>query len=107
MDAAGLQNHIGRGREGPLSHVVIPLMGIFKREIGNRYHLQAVVNETSSRLKVGWQLYRLKYELIRQGQRNIPACCDEEGKLDQASQYQEMFVKFLTEIQQEHPDMIL
>ena len=46
-------------------------------------------------------------EFIRQGQRNGTACCDEEGNFDQASQYQETFVRFLTEIQQEHPDIIL
>ena len=48
----------------------------------------------------------LNGELIRQGQRNGPACCYEGGKLAQASHYQETFVHFLTEIQQERPDII-
>ena len=43
---------------------------------------------------------------IRQGKRNGPVCYYEEGKLAQDSQYQDMFVHFLTEIQQERPDMI-
>ena len=30
MDASVLQNHIGKGREGCLAHVVILLMGGFK-----------------------------------------------------------------------------
>ena len=46
-------------------------------------------------------------ELIRQGQINGPACCDKEGNLAQASQYQETFVHFMTEIKQECPDIIL
>ena len=50
---------------------------------------------------------RFNNELTRQGQRNGPACCHEEGNLAQASQYQEKFVHFLTEIQQERPDVIL
>ena len=49
----------------------------------------------------------LNDELIRQGQRNGPAYCDEEGNLAQASQYQETFVNFSTEIRHEHPDIIL
>ena len=53
MDAAGLRHHIGKGKEGPLAHVVIPLMGRFKVETGIRYHLQSVFNETASKLKVG------------------------------------------------------
>ena len=42
-----------------------------------------------------------------QVQRNRHACCDEEGNSDQASQYQETFVHFMTEIKQECPDIIL
>ena len=45
-------------------------------------------------------------ELIRQGYRNSPACCVEEGNLDQALQYQETCVHFLTEIQLKFPDII-
>ena len=56
MDAAVLRNHIGKGREGPLSHVVIPLMGRLKVETGIRHHLQAVVKKTSSKVKVKWWL---------------------------------------------------
>ena len=44
--------------------------------------------------------------MIRKGNRNGPACCDEEGNLAQGLQYQETFFHFLTEIQQEHPDII-
>ena len=39
MDAEGLRNHIGKGREVPLDNVVIPMMGIFKEETGSRHHL--------------------------------------------------------------------
>ena len=96
MGAAVLRHHIRKGREGPLAHVVIPLVGRFKGGTGSRHHLQAVVNETASKLKVEWWLERLNGELIRQGQRNGPACCDEEVNLAQASQYQETLVSFLT-----------
>ena len=42
----------------------------------------------------------------QQGQNTGPTCCDEGGKLAQLSQYQEYFVYFQREIQQEHPDII-
>ena len=29
-DVAGLRHHVGKGKEGPLAHVLIPLMGSFK-----------------------------------------------------------------------------
>ena len=44
MDAEGLRCCIGKGRERPLAHVVIQLMGRFKGETGSRNHLQAVLN---------------------------------------------------------------
>ena len=54
--AAVLQHHIGKGSGGPLSHVVITVMGRFKVETGIRHHLQAVVKKTSSKVKVKWWL---------------------------------------------------
>ena len=44
MDAEGLRHHIGKCSEGPLTHVIIHLMDIFKGETGRRNQLQAVVN---------------------------------------------------------------
>ena len=82
MDASGFLHHIGKVREEPLYHAVIPMMGKFKGKTGIRHHLQAVVNETASKLKVMWWIERLNNEFIRQGQRNGPVCCDEEGNLD-------------------------
>ena len=95
MDAPVLWKHIGKGREVHLACVVIPLMGRFKGGTGSRYHLQAVVNKTASRLKVMWLMERLNDESIIQLQRNSTICCNEEGKLAQASHYQETFVIFL------------
>ena len=98
MDASGLRHHIGKGREGTLAHAVIPLMGRFKGYTVRRHHLRYFINKTSSKLKVIWLVEILNDELIRQGQINSRACCDEEGNLDQASHYQETFVHFLTEV---------
>ena len=69
-------------------------MGIFKGETRIRHHLQAVFNKTASKLKVRCFMDRLKYELIRQGKKNGPVVCDEEGNLTKALHYQEDFVHF-------------
>ena len=53
MDATKLRNHIGKGREGTLAHVVIPLMGIFKGDTGTIHQLQSIVKNIASKLKVG------------------------------------------------------
>ena len=53
MGAAVLRHHIRKGREGPLARVVIPLIVRFKGELGIIHNLQAVVNETATKLKVG------------------------------------------------------
>ena len=45
MDSAVSCHHIGGVREGPLDHVVIPLMWRFMGETGSRKHLQAVLNK--------------------------------------------------------------
>ena len=47
MYATQLRNKIGKGREGPLAHVVIPLMGRFKGETGIIHPLHAVINKTA------------------------------------------------------------
>ena len=48
----------------------------------------------------------LNNELIRQGQKNGPTYCDEEGNLAQDPQCQEMFVHFWMDIKQERPGII-
>ena len=47
--------------------MVIPLMGRCKGGTGSKHHLQAVFNETASKLKAMWGLDRLDDECIRQG----------------------------------------
>ena len=74
--------------------MVTPPMGRLKGYNGSRHHLQSVASETASNLKVRWWLERLNGDLIKKLQRNSPAFCDEEVNLDQASQYQDIFVHF-------------
>ena len=69
-------------------------MGVFKGETGIRNYFQDVVRNTASKLKFGWWLERFNDGFIQEGQRNGPVCYNEEGNLNQASQYQDTFVNF-------------
>ena len=54
MDWSGLIHHIGKVMYGPIVHVLIMLLGIFKGGAGIQHYLQAAVNDIESRLKVRW-----------------------------------------------------
>ena len=54
MDAVGFQHNVGKLWEGPLAHVVIPLVGKFKGETKSIHNLQVVVNEIYSKINVMW-----------------------------------------------------
>ena len=72
--------------------MVILLLVRFKRDTGVQNHLQAVINNTSSRFEVRWWLELLNGGLGCQNQKNGPELCDEEVKLSQSLKYQETFV---------------
>ena len=78
MDASGSRYHIKKGREGPLSHIAVLLLGIFMGKNGSQNHLQAVFNTNASNIKVMWWLVSFNNELVRKGHENGPECCDEE-----------------------------
>ena len=48
-----MRHNIEKGREVPLAHVVIILLGKFKGDTGRQNHLKAIVNKTESKLKIG------------------------------------------------------
>jgi hypothetical protein len=57
LDLGGLHKHIDTGRCHPKHrHVVAPLLGRFKGEDGERYHLLLMAEVTSSGLEPRWIL---------------------------------------------------
>lgn len=105
-DAASLRRHIGKGRHGRLEHVIVPLLGRFKGETGEKYHLLALVNRTFSGLRVRWWVEQLVLVLAEQGQMNGPTFCDEQGNVASSAGYQRVFVEFLRRVQRRKPDLI-
>lgn len=107
MDLHGLISHIRDGRndsENP--HVVIPLHGRFKNELGERMHLILSVNVTKSGFKVRMWVERLIRTLWNEGKKDGPAICDKEGFLMESGIVNREFRDQLAMVQISRPDLI-
>ena len=100
VDADRLCRHIRVGKHDErCPHVIIPLLGRFKSEDGDRMHVIPIVNRTRSGIKVRLWLERLVSLLRSERRTNGPAFCDEEGYLLQASAVEEVIHPILIEMQ--------
>jgi hypothetical protein len=73
LDLNGLRKHIKLGKEGTLPkdpmkagtdlsqapHIIIPLLGEFKGELGYRYHLMSLASTTSLGIELRWWMEKL------------------------------------------------
>ena len=100
--------YIKEGRELGCAkpHVVAPLLGRFKNEIGERYHLVLLAPVTRSGLPVRFWLEQLVAVHAREGRTRGPAFCDALGKIAYSGVYESRFFKILTEIQERNGDLI-
>ena len=107
MDLHGLISHIKDGKEDATNpHVVIPLLGRFKNEIGERLHLMLSVNVTKSGFKVRKWVERLVRMLVKEGKTDGPAICDKEGFLMESMTINKEFREQLAIVQSSRPDLI-
>ena len=107
IDAGSLIKYIVKGKEhDDVPHVVIPLLGRFKNEIGERFHLMFSVNQTKSGFNVRWWVELLVSTLKLEKKRDGPAICDEEGFVIKSSYMNEEFHKQLLKVQESHPGLI-
>ena len=109
VEAEGLQKMIHKGKnekEAKLDHVVIPLLGRFKNEDGERWHIMLSVAKTSSKLEVRKWIERLE-EVLRLEQRGLgPAFCDRHGDMLPFAWVDERFVEEVKQVQLSHPQLI-
>ena len=106
-DLHGLRKYLDEGREGPDEHVVIPMLGRFKGETGERYHLTPLAAVTKSGLKIREWVDALVRVRERQGRINGPAFCDDKtGKPMRARDYEFYILDALVSVQQARPDLI-
>ena len=107
MDLSGLISHIRDGRnDNDTPHVVIPLLGRFKNEVGERMHLMLSVNITKSGFKVRMWIERLVRTLMNEGKRDGPAMCGEDGYLIDSHPVNKEFREQLAIVQLNRPDLI-
>lgn len=93
VDLHGLRTHMHKGREntsGTIPHVVIPLLGRFKNEVGERHHLVFLASST----KMGLQPRKWVEALIRvresEGRFNGPAFVAIDGFVEESRTYEKL-----------------
>ena len=87
-------------------HVVAPLLGRFKNEVGERYHLVLLTPVTSSGIQMHYWLELLIEAREHKGRVRGPAFCVQDGKAEYSRVYEACFHEVLGEIQLSRPDLI-
>jgi len=108
VDAGELRNHFWYGSEqgSSPSHVVIPLLGRFKNEEGERLHLMVSVSVTGSGLKVRYWVDRWLGILRSEGRSSGPAFCNMSGTVLESGDIDGEFHNQLRKVQEARPDLL-
>ena len=93
-------------RDNEMSHVVIPLLGRFKNEDGERWHVMVSTDVTGSGIKVRKWIERLVVILELEDKPMGPAFCDINGDMIEYWQMNNAFVKELENVQKEEHTLI-
>ena len=89
---------IGKSAE-PIPHVLLPVIGFFKSESGERMHVFSLANKTQSGIEVRLWLERVVEVLTKENKRFCPAFCDEEGFMLQSADVEQIMHPLLIELQ--------
>ena len=120
LDLNGLRKHISLGKEGTLPkdpmkvgtdlsqapHIIIPLLGEFKGELGFRYHLMSLTSTTSSGIELRWWMEKLIQVRQEENCTTGTGFGYEDGSVALMREYDEVLQSFLSVIQQEDNDLI-
>ncbi len=86
-------------------HVVIPLLGRFKSEIGTRFHLTPIAAVTASGIQPLMWITRLLESRANSGQMHYPAFGDTQGNLLNPGDLEVRLLDCLQQIQLQHPEL--
>jgi hypothetical protein len=106
MDIGGFFTYFEAGRthaEHP--HVMVPLLGRFKGETGERWHLLPIVWKTRSGLEVGEWATRMRDSLHEQGRTHGFVFANSRGKQAKAAAYEPRFFEQLNFVRARHQDL--
>jgi len=107
MDLLGLQRNLHYGHEDVEDlHVVFALLGRFKNEVGEQYHLILVASVTQSGLEPRKWIERLVSLHTCQGWTSGLAFCDKHGNVEKMFIYEDIMMDILCKIQELHPNLI-
>ena len=109
VEAEGIQKMIDKGRvesQSKHEHVVIPLLGRFKNEDGEKWHVMVSASVTDSKFQVRSWVEKLVDVLKEEGRGLGPAFCDSEGEMLSYSWIDEKFVEEVQSVQHSHPRLI-
>jgi hypothetical protein len=106
MDIAGFLTYYEAGRDhSSQKHVLIPLLGRFKGETGERWHLLPLVWRTRSGIEAGVWATRLKASLVERRRLNGFVFSTARGKQMKASSLEPRFFEQLHWVKIRHPDL--
>ena len=108
VEAGGIIGHLGHGREQDeeTPFVIVPLLGRFKNEDGEKWHLMMSVSITGSGFKVRAWVERLAQILEAEGKTSGPAFCHPSGRALRSSDVDSEFHTQLELVQEQRPDLI-
>jgi hypothetical protein len=110
VEGSNLCKYYAEGKQQSWEHVVIPMMGRFKGETGERNVLRFLVLDTQSGIKIGRWVERLVRVLIAEKRDDCskpgPAFCDEEGQVLSYGYINDLFHEELMRVQESHSDLI-
>jgi hypothetical protein len=105
-DLHGTIKYWESGEVGDVRHVVIPLLGRFKGETGESYHLLCAVDVTDYGLEPRKWIGRLIQILQHKGLRNGPLFRGAQGERLKANHFEPNFISWLEHIQETKPELI-
>jgi hypothetical protein len=106
MDIAGFLTYFEAGRDHAVHpHVMVPLLGRFKGETGERWHLLPVVWKTRSGIEAGKWATRLRDSLLERNRVNGFVFSTNRGKQMKASSLEPRFYEQLHWVKIRYPDL--
>lgn len=105
LDLKGLKQYLEQGRTETRPHVVVPLLGRFKGEDYQRWHILLAPNTTDSgfepRKWIEWLVQARKAESKFKG----PAFCDKDGDVQSQQPFNDELAAQLLITRDEYPDL--
>jgi len=103
-----LRKYLDQGKTGDKNdHVILPLLGRFKNESGERLHLIPLPSTTESGFSPRWWLELLVHVRERQGITDGPAFCWKYKKVAKMKYYENVFHDVLEVVQEGCPDLFV